>query len=193
MIYCQLIGCFLQLIGFCGGSGIAVLFWTCGRLGSVVEAFVSFFIYFFMIGIVEAFISYLLNDWLFWISVTVVLPPSFLIQSVNYNSLDILVLCIVHEVGLFIYLFFFIIKNMINLLIYKKEVSCSQTAGGNCHFPNSLVWKCYFSRCTQSFYYRFWTHYVTIYTFSWEEEMLFEFDLISNIFVYLILPLFQFY
>ena len=52
---------------------------------------------------------------------TVVLPPSLPIQSVNCNSLDILVLCIVHEVGCF----YFFIKNMINLLIYKKEVSCS--------------------------------------------------------------------
>ena len=55
---------------------------------------------------------------------TVILPPSLPIQSVNCNSLDILVLCILHEVGCFYFLFFFI-KNMINLLIYKKEVSCS--------------------------------------------------------------------
>ncbi|KAF3957087.1 hypothetical protein CMV_017863 [Castanea mollissima] len=40
-------------------------------------------------------------NWLLWWErnpLTVVLPPSLLIQSVNCNYLDILVLCIVHEV-----------------------------------------------------------------------------------------------
>uniref|UniRef100_A0A7N2L630 Pentatricopeptide repeat-containing protein n=1 Tax=Quercus lobata TaxID=97700 RepID=A0A7N2L630_QUELO len=50
---------------------------------------------------VQPHIVFFAVNWLLWWEwnpLTVVLPPSLPIQSVNCNSLDILVLCIVHEV-----------------------------------------------------------------------------------------------